>query len=285
MRPYTKLNSQGNDFILTESDTTMPDISVANIIKYSSRDNIGCDQFFIIDTTDKKNIFCEVYNQDGSKACQCGNGLRATMLFLNRKYDILKTNLIVCGVSYEANIHDDKISINMGSPKYVNILKSSNDIDYTITQRDLVVSIISVKDNIKFSFIPLSIGNSHCIVFSENCNNYKDKICRILDDLFDSSMNIGFVKNADEFLKNSKTVIDLVVNEKGAGYTKSCGSGATAAAICMFKIYELENESKVFNSAITIKQEGGILNINKKYNPDTFELIGPSSYDGEGNLE
>ena len=285
MRPYTKLNSQGNDFILTESDTTMPDISVANIIKYSSRDNIGCDQFFIIDTTDKKNIFCEVYNQDGSKACQCGNGLRATMLFLNRKYDILKTNLIVCGVSYEANIHDDKISINMGSPKYVNILKSSNDIDYTITQRDLVVSIISVKDNIKFSFIPLSIGNYHCIVFSENCNNYKDKICRILDDLFDSSMNIGFVKNADEFLKNSKTVIDLVVNEKGAGYTKSCGSGATAAAICMFKIYELENESKVFNSAITIKQEGGILNVNKKYNPDTFELIGPSSYDGEGNLE
>jgi diaminopimelate epimerase len=285
MRPYTKLNSQGNDFILTESDTTMPDISVANIIKYSSRDNIGCDQFFIIDTTDKKNIFCEVYNQDGSKACQCGNGLRATMLFLNRKYDILKTNLIVCGVSYEANIHDDKISINMGSPKYVNILKSSNDIDYTITQRDLVVSIISLKDDIKFSFIPLSIGNYHCIVFSENCNNYKDKICRILDDLFDSSMNIGFVKNADEFLKNSKTVIDLVVNEKGAGYTKSCGSGATAAAICMFKIYELENESKVFNSAITIKQEGGILNINKKYNPDTFELIGPSSYDGEGNLE
>ena len=285
MRPYTKLNSQGNDFILTESDTTMPDISVANIIKYSSRDSIGCDQFFIIDTADKKNIFCEVYNQDGSKACQCGNGLRATMLFLNRKYDILKTNLIVCGVSYEANIHDDKISINMGSPKYVNILKSSNDIDYTITQRDLVVSIISLKDDIKFSFIPLSIGNYHCIVFSENCNNYKDKICRILDDLFDSSMNIGFVKNADEFLKNSKTVIDLVVNEKGAGYTKSCGSGATAAAICMFKIYELENESKVFNSAITIKQEGGILNVNKKYNPDTFELIGPSSYDGEGNLE
>jgi diaminopimelate epimerase len=263
----------------------MPDISVANIIKYSSRDNIGCDQFFIIDTTDKKNIFCEVYNQDGSKACQCGNGLRATMLFLNRKYDILKTNLIVCGVSYEANIHDDKISINMGSPKYVNILKSSNDIDYTITQRDLVVSIISVKDNIKFSFIPLSIGNSHCIVFSEKCNNYKDQICTILDDLFDSSMNIGFVKNADEFLKNNKTVIDLVVNEKGAGYTKSCGSGATAAAICMFKIYELENESKVLNSTIAIKQEGGILNVNKKYNPDTFELIGPSSYDGEGNLE
>jgi diaminopimelate epimerase len=285
MRPYTKLNSQGNDFILIESDATKPDIGVSKIIQYSSRDNIGYDQFFIINTTDKKNIFCEVYNQDGSKACQCGNGLRATMLFLNRKYNLLKTNLIVCGVSYEAKIHDDKISINMGSPKYVNILKSTDNIDYMITQRDLVVSITGIKNNITFSFIPLSIGNSHCIVFSDNCINYKDQICTILDDLFDSSMNIGFVKNANEFLKNSKTIIDLTVNERGAGYTKSCGSGATAAAICMFKIYELEKESKVSNSTISVKQEGGILNINKKYNPDTFELTGPSSYDGEGNLD
>ena len=285
MRHYTKLNSQGNDFILIESDATKPDISVGDIIKYSSRDNVGCDQFFIINTTDKKNIFCEVYNQDGSKACQCGNGLRATMLFLNIKYNLLKTNLIVCGVSYGANIQNGRISINMGSPKYVNILKSESDTDYTITQRDLVVTIISLKDKITFSFIPLSIGNSHCVVFSDNCNKYKDQICAILDDLFNSSMNIGFVKNAADFLKNDKTIIDLAVNEKGAGYTKSCGSGATAAAICMFKIYELENESKVFNSTITIKQEGGILNVNKKYNPDTFELIGPSSYDGEGNLE
>ena len=98
-------------------------------------------------------------------------------------------------------------------------------------------------------------------------------------------MNIGFIKNAKEFLNNTEVAVDLTVNERGAGYTDSCGSGATAAAICMFKIYELENESKVLNSTISIKQKGGTLCVNKKYNPDMFELIGPSSYDGEGNLE
>jgi diaminopimelate epimerase len=285
MTLYTKLNSQGNDFILIDTNETKNSITVDDIIYYSRRDKIGCDQFFIINSEDKGNISCEVYNQDGSKACQCGNGLRATMLYLNRKYNLLKTNLIVCNVSYEAKIYKDQISINMGSPKYVNIPEMSNNQDYLIAQHDLVITIESIKDNITFSFIPLSIGNLHCVVFSAGCDEHKKEICEVIDELYDGSMNIGFIKNAKDFLDNTKTAVDLIVNEKGAGYTDSCGSGATAAAICMFKLYELDNESKVLNSTISIKQKGGTLCVNKKYNPDMFELIGPSSYDGEGYLE
>ena len=76
-----------------------------------------------------------------------------------------------------------------------------------------------------------------------------------------------------------------MVNERGAGYTDSCGSGATAAAICMFKLYELSHESRVTRSMSRVKQKGGILDIKKTYNPDEFMLIGPSSFDGEGALE
>lgn len=285
MTTYTKLNSHGNDFILIDSNASSTNLTIDQIVKYSSRDSIGCDQFIIINSLDKENISCQVYNQDGSTACQCGNGLRAIMLYLFRRYNLLQTNLIVCGETYNARIQDNQISINMGSPSYINIKKTDHNTNYKITHNDLVVSINSEKDDMTFSFIPLSIGNSHCVVFSENCSNYKNEISIILDDLFDNTMNIGFVNNAKDFLENDQTVIELVVNERGAGYTQSCGSGATAAAICMFKIFELERESKVSNSTIAIKQKGGILNITKKYNPDTFELIGPSSYDGEGNLE
>ena len=41
----------------------------------------------------------------------------------------------------------------------------------------------------------------------------------------------------------------------------------------------------VKNSLIKIRQVGGELEIIKNYNPDSFKLIGPSSIDGEGNLE
>ena len=63
------------------------------------------------------------------------------------------------------------------------------------------------------------------------------------------------------FIANDDTTIDLIVNERGAGYTDSCGSGATAAAICMFKLYELKHETKVSNSQIRVRQKGGDLEI------------------------
>ena len=98
-------------------------------------------------------------------------------------------------------------------------------------------------------------------------------------------MNIGFIENAMDFLNDSKLAINLIVNEKGAGYTDSCGSGATAAAICLFKLYELNNETKVHNSKIKVNQKGGTLEVDKRYDPDVFILTGPSSFDGEGFLD
>ena len=104
MIAYSKLNSQGNDFIFVEYGDSKPQLTIDQIKYYSQRDVIGCDQFFIINTSDINNIYCEVINQDGSRACQCGNGLRAAMLFLNKKYDTNMTNLIVCDNTYKAKI-------------------------------------------------------------------------------------------------------------------------------------------------------------------------------------
>lgn len=285
MTLYTKLNSQGNDFILVENNTGTNDLSIDDIRHYSSRDVIGCDQFFIVNTSNKNNIFCDVYNQDGSKACQCGNGLRATMLFLSQKYNITKTNLIVCGISYYATIDNEEISINMGQASYINIENNYINKKYRIKQSNLVVTIENTHTNMSFSFIPLSIGNKHCVVFSDNCLKNKDEISSVINQVFNNEMNIGFISNAKDFISNDRLIIDLVVNERGAGYTDSCGSGATAAAICMFKLYELEHECKVYASSISVRQKGGILTIKKTYNPDSYELVGPSTFEGEGTLD
>ena len=285
MIPYSKLNSHGNDFILVENDGTKPSLSIDQIKYYSKRDVIGCDQFFIINTSNIENIVCDVFNQDGTKACQCGNGLRATMLYLNRKYNLKRARLVVCNQVYQAECDNELISVNMGSPKYVDNIDRLNESKYSIEKDGLVVTLDELGSDLMFSFIPLSIGNDHCIVFSSESINHKERISEIINEIYNGIMNIGFIKNAADFMSDDKTILDIMVNERGAGYTDSCGSGATAAAICMFKLYELSHESRVAQSMIRVKQKGGVLDIKKTYNPDEFMLIGPSSFDGEGALE
>ncbi len=285
MIPYSKLNSHGNDFILVENDGTKPSLSVDQIKYYSKRDVIGCDQFFIINTSNIDNIVCDVFNQDGTKACQCGNGLRATMLYLNKKYNLKRARLVVCNQVYQAEYDNELISVNMGSPMYVDKIDRLNESKYSIEKDGLVVKLNELDSDLEFSFIPLTIGNDHCVVFSPESINYKERISEIINEIYNGIMNIGFIKNAADFMSDDKTILDIMVNERGAGYTDSCGSGATAAAICMFKLYELSHESRVTRSMIRVKQKGGILDIKKTYNPDEFMLIGPSSFDGEGALE
>ena len=285
MIPYSKLNSHGNDFILVENDGTKPSLSIDQIKYYSKREVIGCDQFFVINTSNIENIVCDVFNQDGTKACQCGNGLRATMLYLNKKYNLKRARLIVCNQVYQAEYDNELISVNMGSPMYVDKIDRLNESKYSIEKDGLVVTLDELDSDLEFSFIPLSIGNDHCVVFSPESINYKERISEIINEIYNGIMNIGFIKNAADFMSDDKTILDIMVNERGAGYTDSCGSGATAAAICMFKLYELSHESRVTRSMIRVKQKGGILDIKKTYNPDEFMLIGPSSFDGEGALE
>ena len=285
MIPYSKLNSHGNDFILIENDETKPSLSIDQIKYYSKREVIGCDQFFIINTSNIENIVCDVFNQDGTKACQCGNGLRATMLYLNKKYNLKRARLVVCNQVYQAEYDNELISVNMGSPMYVDKIDRLNESKYSIEKDGLVVTLDELDSDLEFSFIPLSIGNDHCVVFSPESINYKERISEIINEIYNGIMNIGFIKNAADFMSDDKTILDIMVNERGAGYTDSCGSGATAAAICMFKLYELSHESRVTRSMIRVKQKGGILDIKKTYNPDEFMLIGPSSFDGEGALE
>lgn len=285
MIPYSKLNSHGNDFILVENDGTKPSLSVDQIKYYSKREVIGCDQFFIINTSNIENIVCDVFNQDGTKACQCGNGLRATMLYLNKKYNLKRARLVVCNQVYQAEYDNELISVNMGSPMYVDKIDRLNESKYSIEKDGLVVTLDELDSDLEFSFIPLSIGNDHCVVFSPESINYKERISEIINEIYNGIMNIGFIKNAADFMSDDKIILDIMVNERGAGYTDSCGSGATAAAICMFKLYELSHESRVTRSMIRVKQKGGILDIKKTYNPDEFMLIGPSSFDGEGALE
>jgi diaminopimelate epimerase len=83
-----------------------------------------------------------------------------------------------------------------------------------------------------------------------------------LNDIFNSSSNIGFILNSNEFKKDPSVNLVLRVNERGAGWTKSCGSGAASAAAFMIKHVSDEQHNGFMAK---VEQEGGILSV--KWNP------------------
>jgi len=260
---FTKMDSQGNDFIVIETNLNKYDYNADFAKSISSRKSIGCDQLLLIDTKRPEVVNCKIFNQDGSEAQQCGNGLRAIMLFLNTNYGVVESVINIEGTLYSASINNDyMIKINMGSPVFitdaVNNTDSRIDIQLSNKKNHFAVTVGSGVDNWTFAFLPVFIGNLHCVVFSPESYIKRDIISSILNKLFKKSINIPFILNPNEFRNNPTSPLVIRVNERGSGWTKSCGSGASAAAAFMIKFGEYDPQ---LNTIINVEQEGGLLSV------------------------
>jgi len=98
-----------------------------------------------------------------------------------------------------------------------------------------------------------------------------------LYDLYSSAPNISFILNFDRFIDAKDNYIKLKVNERGAGWTSSCGSGASATAAFTFKYCSLFHNKL---NQIYVEQDGGVLEIDRE--DETLYLSGPTSFEYEG---
>ena len=287
---FTKMNSQGNNFIVIDNTNNIFDPTPINIKSLCTQESVDCDQLLLLNIKTPKNIFCRIFNNDASEALQCGNGLRAIMLYLKNSYGVDETTINIDDINYQASIQDENnIHINMGAPSFLldNIVSADEGINIQLLSRENYFEATVVKDNNEwgFSFIPVSMGNLHCIVFSQNSYDKKEAISSILNNIFNSSSNIGFILNSNEFKQDPSVNIVLRVNERGAGWTKSCGSGAASAAAFMIKYISSEHHNDFM---VKVEQQGGVLSV--KWNP-TLEkndshkplyLSGPSEFEYVG---
>ena len=289
--PFTKMNSQGNDFVVIDNTNLLYQFNNKQIRSICSRDIIGCDQLLLLDIKDSNNVICEIFNQDGSSAQQCGNGMRAIMLFLNRKYNFFNSKIFVNLVPYTVNFVSEKeIKVSMGNVIFLENIPDAISKTISINTKDYYYQVsVNGASPFSFSYSRLSLGNSHCIVFSKGSFDNKEEISSILDSLYDSSVNISFILNIEDFIKEPSSSIILRVNERGAGWTKSCGSGATATGAFISRFMLLpENGSKKI-SELRISQEGGELKIQNifmtdldgNYSPELY-LSGPSTFEYDG---
>ena len=257
--PFIKAQGAGNDFIIIDKNTDIIGKS-KKIIKFLSnrKVGIGCDQIILI-KKNKKFYQVKFYNSDGSKAKNCGNGLRCVYKYLT---EVKKTHNPI--------IKSDDFT---HSGKKIKNLYQINVGDVSLDWKKIPLSENKDTQNLKFKDIQIpglikimsaSIGNPHCIVLVKNLDTIKiaDLGPKLASHrLFRNQANVTFVQ------KKSSSNIKVLFWERGGGHTLACGSGTCATAYTLF----VNNFTK---KDIKIKTESSALftSIQK----DTVLLTGPA---------
>ena len=275
---FTKMQGLGNDFVVLDYEEFIKTGKTPSRLALAFCDrkfSIGADGLIIVNpNVDDADIGWIFYNSDGTMAQMCGNGMRCFAKYVTDKGMINKKQFSVkteAGVICPEILENGEIRVNMNlpilEPNKIPFLEEKN-LDYKLSIKDKVFSINAV-----------SMGNPHCIIFTENdtmkyAQNYGADI--ETNEIFPEKTNVEFVNII------SRNEVTLSVWERGCGITLACGTGACATVVAGILRGYLDNKVKV-------NLPGGSLNIewagsNKDTNHFVF-MTGRADYSFTGTIE
>lgn len=255
---FEKYNGLGNDFVILDHD-----LDESLITKICDRRfGIGSDGLIILS---KKNdrYFMKFYNQDGTVASMCGNGIRCYTHYLYNKNLINKNeNILIdtlAGIKKVKIINLDpfEVKVKMGEASDVNL--------------NQVIEI----DGKEYIYHYVNTGVMHIVIYvnkndlNEEFVNEIGKKIQSRKDIFPDSVNVNFV-----YINDAEN-IEAITYERGVGLTLACGTGACACAYI----------SKILgycDSYINVKLLGGDLRIT--FDNNNIYMTGKSEFVFKGSI-
>ncbi len=256
---FTKMQGAGNDYIYVNCfSEQVADPSKTAIAVSDRHFGVGADGLVLIKPSEVADFFMDIYNADGSLAKMCGNASRCVAKYVYDNGMTDKTEFTLetrSGIkTIQVETENGKVisaTVNMGSP----ILKASEiptlfDTESVISQKLTITG----KHEKTYAVTCLSMGNPHCVVFTEEPTeelNLKKLGPKFENHaLFPDRINTEFVRIL------SKDCIEMRVWERGSGETLACGTGACAAAVASILNGHCDREKE-----IEVRLRGGILHI------------------------
>jgi diaminopimelate epimerase len=274
---YTKMHGLGNNYIyvnmfeenLREEELSKLAVEVSNI-----NTGIGSDGMILICPSEVADVKMRVFNNDGSEAKNCGNGLRCVAKYSyehgianNTSFKIETISTIVEATVHVENNIVNQVTVNMGKPIFrrSQIPMIGNDQEYA---KDRILF-----EEKSYEFSAVSMGNPHAVFEVSDIKTAPlTTLGPIVEkhDLFPESVNVEFI----ECLPHNE--INFVVWERGSGVTQACGTGACAAAVAMIQEGKYKRDEP-----ITVHLQGGDLQITWSTDGDVW-MKGPAVTITEG---
>ena len=271
---FHKMHGAGNDFVLLDLRDQSFDINPETAAALSNRQTgIGCDQVLVLRKPGLAGsvVEFEVWNADGSRAEQCGNGVRCIGLYLDTRGEAPPGVFGIRGPMATIQVEclrDGQVRVNMGEPGFdpgtIPVTAEQDGVwyDLRIGSRSLRVGAVSM-------------GNPHALLLVDDIHN-----ARVAElgpaisgnPAFPHGCNAGFAEVLD--WEN----ISLRVFERGAGETQACGSGACAAVAILHR-------AETVGHKVLVNQVGGGLIIEWPGKNAPIMMTGPACHVFEGNLK
>lgn len=159
---FIKMQAQGNDFVILDGRSAkLPELTTEFVRNISERRyGIGCDQLLTMFPDDSADIQLRIFNNDGSEAENCGNGLRcvASLLFGEDKasaaISIKITDRIV-----RAERSGERICVHMGAAIITDRTDSHVDVEIGNPHRVLFEAMEEFPEDRNIEIISGQVGD------------------------------------------------------------------------------------------------------------------------------
>lgn len=251
---FIKSHGLGNDYIVMNQDDIAFDMNERAIIRICDvHYGIGSDGILLKVPSEKADFGLRILNPDGSEAEKSGNGLRIFAKYLfdhgyteNTAFTIeTPGEVVMAEIVEQQNGKAHMVKVDMGkaifeSAKIPVLCKEEECIGETLHLFDQVYEINCV-----------SVGNPHCVILKDELDEseiraYGPQI--ETHPMFPNRINVQFAKVI------SRNEVEIMIWERGAGWTLASGSSSCAVAAVVIRRGLTERQ-------LTVKMRGGSLKI------------------------
>lgn len=264
MIKFEKYHGCGNDFLIVEDEGLDYPVIAKKLCNRCT--GFGADGLIVAHTNPLRMM---LYNQDGSIANMCGNGIR-TLAYYYVRHGLADKTFVI-----ETLDGPKKIEVISKEPFIVKINMGTYSFDKEkmgFTKDDMLNYEVEF-ENQKYLTHSIFLGTYHTIVYMPKVEyGIYEGLGKYLmtNEAFKYGSNIDFVEVVN------RNTLKINTYERGIGFTYACGTGASASYVI----------SKMFNKCnnpVKVILPYGELSISEENNE--IYMLGPATYIGSGILE
>jgi diaminopimelate epimerase len=267
--PFAKGHGLGNDYVVIEERHLPRPLTPAGVVGLCDRHRgVGADGVLLMVAARGADFGLRIFNPDGSEAEKSGNGLRIFAKYLWDRGHVRREHFTVETpggvVACELHVHGGRVgtvTVELGWATF-----RASEVPMRGPTGEAVEVPLEVGGTGGLRVTAVSVGNPHCVCFVERLDEAE---CRRLGALLETHPAFPQRTNVQFARALAPDALEILIWERGAGYTLASGTSSCAAAAAAVRT------GRCAPGRIRVQMPGGELAVHVR--PDwSLSLEGPA---------